>query len=207
MRFSTSTLFLGAFSSGWRRWAAWLVCIGTILLLGALRTATDAEYSFASLALLPVLAIAWMEGRRNGLLLAFFAAGMWAIADIASERQFSSAWVPWANAATRLMTYSLLVLLAAQVRLQLVRAHELATHDPLTGLLNRRAFLEAGASETERSKRYAHSLSVVFLDLDDFKQLNDSAGHGVGDAALQATAQALHGAMRSNDSVARLGGC
>lgn len=206
MRFKTSTFFLDTFSTGWHRWAAWFICIGTIILLGALRTETDAEYAFASLALLPVLAITWTEGRRNGLLLAWLAAAMWAIADIASERQFSSTWIPWVNAATRLMTYSLLVILTAQVRLQLERAHELATHDPLTGLLNRRAFFEAGASETERSQRYAHSLSIVFLDLDNFKQLNDSKGHDAGDAALQVTAKALHGTMRSNDRVARLGG-
>ncbi len=131
---------------------------------------------------------------------------MWAVSDMTPGRQFSAPWIPWANAVTRLMTYSLVALLVAQVRLQFEREHELATSDTLTRLLNRRAFLEAGAFEVNRSKRYGHPLAVVFLDLDDFKQLNDTKGHDAGDAALTATAGALLGALRSSDLVARLGG-
>lgn len=197
---------LGTFWTGWRRWAAWSICVSAIFLLGELRAVTDADFTFASLAILPVLVIAWIDGKKNGLLVAFLAAAMWAVADMVSERQFSTPWIPWANAVTRLMTYGLVALLAAQVRLQFEREHEHATQDSLTGLKNRRAFLEAGASEVVRSKRYAHPLAVVFMDLDDFKQLNDTKGHDAGDAALQATAKALHGALRSSDRVARLGG-
>ena len=192
--------------TGWRRWAAWSICVSALFLLGVLRMETDAEFTFASLALLPVLVIAWIGGRWNGLSIALLAAVMWNVADIASERQFSAPWIPWANAVTRLMTYSLVALLAAQVRLQLEREHELATSDPLTRLQNRRAFLDAGAFEVDRSKRYGHPLAVVFLDLDDFKQLNDTKGHDAGDTALRATAGALLGVLRSSDRVARMGG-
>ena len=201
-----SDFLYGAFWKGWRRWAVWSVCIGAVVLLGWFRTTTDAELAFASFTLFPVLFIAWLGGKRNGLFMAFLGAAMWAVGDIAAERQFSAAWIPWANAATRLFTYSLVAILAAEVRLQFQREHEHANRDALTGLLNRRAFLDAGKRETERSKRYAHPLTVVFIDLDDFKQLNDTTGHDAGDAALQATAQALLGALRSNDRVARLGG-
>ena len=79
-------------------------------------------------------------------------------------------------------------------------------HGVLTGLQNRRAFLDVGESETERSKRYARSLSVVSLDLDNFKQLNDTKGHDVGYVALRVTAKALLGTLRASDRVARLGG-
>ena len=177
-----------------------------LLVLGALRAATDAEFAFASLAVLPVLVIAWIGGKRNGLFAAFLAAAMWAVGDIASGRQFSALWIPWANAVTRLMTYSLVALLAAQLRTQLEREHEHATQDALTGVQNRRAFLEAGGVEVERAARYAHPLAVVFLDLDDFKQLNDTKGHDAGDAALRTTASALRDVLRSSDRVARLGG-
>ncbi|MFZ2302614.1 MAG: diguanylate cyclase [Gallionella sp.] len=196
----------GAFWEGWRRWAVWLVCIGAVMLLGWFRTTTDAELAFASFTLFPVLFIAWTGGKWNGLFMAFLGAAMWAVGDIVAERQFSAAWIPWVNAATRLFIYSLVAILAAQVCLQYRREHEQASCDALTGLLNRRTFLEAGKSETERSKRYARPLTVVFLDLDDFKQLNDTMGHDAGDAALQATARALCGTLRSNDRVARLGG-
>jgi len=205
-RIAAANFLIEAFWIGWRRWAAWSICIGTIVVLGAIRTATDAELTFASLALLPVLVIAWIDGKRNGLFMAFLATSMWAAADIASERQFSAEWIPWANAVTRFMTYGLVVLLAAQVRAQFEREHENATQDSLTGLQNRRGFVDAGAGEVERSKRYLLPLTLVYLDLDSFKQLNDSKGHAAGDLALRATAGALLGALRASDSVARLGG-
>lgn len=202
----SSRFLLGTFWTGWHRSAARSVCLGAILLLGVLRIANDAELTFVSLALLPVLVIAWIDGRRNGLFAALLAAAMWAVSDMAAEREFSAVWIPWANAVTRLLTYSLAALLVAQVRLQFEREHERATRDGLTGLLNRAAFLEAGDSEVERSKRYGHPLAVVFFDLDDFKQLNDTQGHDAGDAALRAMATALRGVLRSSDRVARLGG-
>jgi diguanylate cyclase (GGDEF)-like protein len=201
-----SDLLLDVLWTGWRRWATWAVCIGAIFVPASLQVATDAESAFTSLELLPVLVISWVGGKRSGLIVAFLAAATWAVSDIASEREFSAQWIPWANAATRLMTYGLVAILAAQLRQQFTREHDLATRDSLTGLQNRRAFLEAGEAEVERSKRYGHSLAVVFLDLDNFKQINDSMGHAAGDAALQATARALIGVLRSSDRVARLGG-
>ena len=80
--FRTSNFLFGDFWKGWRRWAAWSVCIGAVLFLGALRTATDAELAFASLTLFPVLFIAWIGGKGNGLLMAFLGAVMWAVGDI-----------------------------------------------------------------------------------------------------------------------------
>jgi len=150
--------------------------------------------------------ISWVGGRRNGLIAASLAAVIWAVSDIALERQFSAQWIPWANGLTRMMTYSLVAILAAQVRLQFVKEHELAMLDSLTGLQNRRAFLEAGESEVERARRYVHPIAVMFLDLDDFKKINDPLGHDAGDLALQATAGALLRTLRSTDRVARLGG-
>lgn len=196
----------GSYWTGWRRGVAWTVCLVAIFLLGLLGIRTDSELTFSSLATLPVLVIAWIDGKRNGLIVAFVAAAMWLIGDLASERQFDADWIPWANAITRQTTYSVAALLVAQIRLQLEREHRHATHDGLTGLQNRRAFFEAGSAEVERARRYAHPLAVIFLDLDDFKQLNDSTGHDAGDAALKATAKALLQALRSSDRVARMGG-
>ncbi len=205
-RFWSSAFLLAPFRTRWLRWAAWSGALAALLLLAAFRTATDAEFTFASLALLPVLFIAWVAGQWSGLFLAFLAAAMWTVADIAAGRQFSAAWIPWANALTHWLTYSLLAVLTDQFRRQYEREHEHATRDALTGLRNRRAFLESGAAEAARSERYGHPLAVAFLDLDDFKQLNDTKGHDAGDAALKATAAALLGALRSSDVIARLGG-
>lgn len=83
---------------------------------------------------------------------------------------------------------------------------ELATHDPLTGLLNRRAACDALARELARVDREGGAVAAVFVDLDGLKGLNDTFGHEVGDAAIVATAGVLRACARETDVVARLGG-
>jgi diguanylate cyclase (GGDEF)-like protein len=82
----------------------------------------------------------------------------------------------------------------------------LSYRDSLTGLANRRAFLEQLASALAAAKRYRQSFSILYVDLDNFKALNDSRGHQAGDKALQEIAGGLTGALRESDFVARLGG-
>lgn len=82
----------------------------------------------------------------------------------------------------------------------------MATTDALTGLLNRRAFLEATGREIARSKRYGDKLSAVLMDVDHFKQVNDRRGHASGDLVLHAVGKLLTSAVRTCDIVARWGG-
>jgi two-component system cell cycle response regulator len=82
----------------------------------------------------------------------------------------------------------------------------MATTDALTGLLNRRAFLDWGKREVLRSSRYNDSLSMILLDVDHFKQINDQRGHATGDIVLAGLARLLSGKVRSCDVVARWGG-
>ena len=78
--------------------------------------------------------------------------------------------------------------------------------DALTGFLNRRYFHERLIEEIERSKRHNTQLSLAIMDLDDFKQLNDTYGHQAGDEALKAIARCVHGSIRAIDVAARYGG-
>jgi diguanylate cyclase (GGDEF)-like protein len=131
---------------------------------------------------------------------------MWVVADLMSGRQFGLAWMPVANGLIRLATYGFVAYLIARMAALLARETELATRDALSGLLNRRAFFDAGAIEASRAKRYGRPLAVVFIDLDRFKQLNDTRGHDAGDAALKAVAEALRKSLRATDAVGRVGG-
>jgi diguanylate cyclase (GGDEF)-like protein/PAS domain S-box-containing protein len=81
-----------------------------------------------------------------------------------------------------------------------------AWYDALTGLPNRILFLDRLEHALLQAKRESRRLAVLFLDLDRFKMVNDSLGHGVGDQLLQAAAGRLQGALRKTDTVARLGG-
>lgn len=82
----------------------------------------------------------------------------------------------------------------------------LATTDPLTGLYNRRHFLECLAAEWSRFQRYYRSVSVLMLDIDHFKSVNDRHGHATGDAAIKAVAAACLEGKRKSDIVGRVGG-
>jgi diguanylate cyclase (GGDEF)-like protein len=82
----------------------------------------------------------------------------------------------------------------------------LASHDALTGLPNRRLFLEHLQQAMSRAKRHQGKLAVLFIDLDNFKDINDTVGHAAGDAVLHTIGQRLGHLLREVDTVARLGG-
>jgi diguanylate cyclase (GGDEF)-like protein/PAS domain S-box-containing protein len=86
------------------------------------------------------------------------------------------------------------------------RIRHLASHDALTGLPNRTAFSELLNAARAAARRHAHSLAVMFVDLDRFKVINDTLGHEAGDVVLQQAARRLRHTLRASDVVARLGG-
>lgn len=101
----------------------------------------------------------------------------------------------------------------AQIHKQIEDLHEqqdrldhLASHDSLTGLPNRRLFLDRLDQALARAKRQETQLALLFVDLDRFKLINDTHGHHAGDAVLQAVAQRLRGLLRETDTAARIGG-
>ena len=115
-----------------------------------------------------------------------------------------------AAAILSLLAIALLVATLARPLLQslgrVADVAEQAMIDPLTSAANRRGFERALAIELQRSERRGHSCALVVVDLDDFKQVNDRYGHGVGDDVLVTLADRLRDSMRSADTVARLGG-
>lgn len=88
----------------------------------------------------------------------------------------------------------------------MAQLQQLATRDSLTGLFNRREFQRALTEECERSLRFSHPFSLVMLDIDHFKKLNDTYGHPAGDEVLKHVASLLAGQVRAVDRVARYGG-
>jgi diguanylate cyclase (GGDEF)-like protein/PAS domain S-box-containing protein len=104
----------------------------------------------------------------------------------------------------RAVAHTLASTLARQRTEQRMR-HE-ALHDPLTGLANRTLLRDRLEHAIARSERERGATAVLFIDLDNFKAVNDSHGHAAGDAVLVESARRLHGAVRPGDTVARIGG-
>ncbi len=106
----------------------------------------------------------------------------------------------------------LLALLVDQLAVALQNARdyreklEQAIRDPLTGLYNRRYFFEALEKEVQRSERYGSDASLALFDVDDFKRINDTCGHAVGDEVLREIGRIVEGLIRPTDSFARIGG-
>ena len=100
-------------------------------------------------------------------------------------------------------SFNIMVRALSEARAELER---IALTDPLTSLANRRRFFEAGRLEVERSRRFDASLSVLALDLDFFKKVNDTYGHQAGDLILQGAANVFQLHVRGVDLVGRIGG-
>jgi diguanylate cyclase (GGDEF)-like protein len=86
------------------------------------------------------------------------------------------------------------------------RMKGLTRQDGLTGALSRGGFIEVLGDESKRSRRYLHPLTVVYVDLDDFKLVNDIQGHETGNSVLQVMVRTIRSTLREVDFVARLGG-
>jgi len=122
-----------------------------------------------------------------------------------SEERLPGAVVAW-NAAQQLGVFLLLATVVDAFKKRLLHEQLAARTDPLTGVANRRAFGEAASLEMERARRHGRPFSLLYLDCDDFKAVNDRLGHVGGDEVLAAVGSAVREAVRVHDTVARLGG-
>ncbi len=165
----------------------------------------DVRFSIFYLA--PIALTAWFVGRRAGILLSFLGAGLWLAESLVERRPGEPEILVVCGDGVLLLGLFLLVsTLLCALRAALWRERATARVDSLTQVSNRRAFSELAEAEIERMARYGGRFTVAYLDLDDFKQVNDRFGHETGDRVLVLAAQAIRKSLRANDIVARVGG-
>ncbi len=184
----------------------WFICLALIVALGTLRIATQAQFAFASLMLFPVIVGCWLSGRSGGWLLAVIASLLWGYADYSKGTTADDTIISFLNALVHLINYGIVVELVGRVMVLLQRESSTARTDRLTGLLNRRGFMEMAAQQVSAAERIASSVVIAFIDLDRFKQLNDTKGHEAGDAALREIGATLQKTKRASDICGRIGG-
>lgn len=193
------------FVSKQRRSTIWLMALAFVLGLGAVDYVTGTKISLTFFYLLPISLASWSLGRNPGRFVALLSALVIQAALFSSEIGEGLALMFW-NLAVRLAVVVFVADLVAEFRHLLKHQTELSRTDALTGSLNRRAFQEAGDVVLERMQRAPNPLTVAFLDIDNFKAVNDASGHAVGDALLVRVAECLRSRLWGTDTVARLGG-
>lgn len=187
--------------------------------VGWLDYVTGPWVSLSLLYVTPVLVAGWWLGRGPALAAALTAGSAWFIADARMGVGGSAGDLAW-NSSSRLVMLLALSAMLVRIRQDRSRLQEanarlaqlldqeehLARTDALTGLANRRAFLERLADELARAHRKSAPVCLGYLDIDNFKSLNDKLGHSIGDEFLGAVAKAIRVNVRAGDVPARLGG-
>lgn len=183
-----------------------LLCV---ILAGYLDLQTGDRISMILLYSVPILLSSRYCGRVEGIIVAVGAAASWFVFNILySHPEASGAILSW-NAFNRVGVFALIaytVTLQAKLRISLEREKLRANTDSLTGLLNKGAFRDRVEGEMNRARRYHHPISLAFIDLDNFKHVNDTQGHARGDKLLQDVAETIVLTIRNTDLVARVGG-
>ncbi len=191
-----------------RRNPQFMIITGVIctLLLGWLDNLFGASISLEFFYLLPVAFVAWFVGRKSGLLLAVLCASFWLATKMEYNESFSFFFQQLWNGLTAFAFFATVVLLLVKLRTLLEEAQDLSRTDYLTGAMNGRAFDEMVSLEILRQRRYGQTMTIAYLDLDNFKAINDTFGHTIGDELLKEVAATINGTLRRTDLVARLGG-
>jgi diguanylate cyclase (GGDEF)-like protein len=167
------------------------------------------QYSLLLFYLVPILHASWFAGRRAGILVSFISSLAWlASHELASPILLNPYRAVW-NVFIRLGIFLLITHLISwqQSLVASLESEKLrASTDPLTGVLNRRGFGRLISREQKRASRYKRPFSIAFIDLDDFKKVNDQFGHAAGDRLLCIFADTVRKSLRSFDQIGRLGG-
>ena len=184
------------------------VVLGLVLLavVGVLDAVTGPEISFSVFYLVPVLFAGSFVSRGAGRAMAFASAATWGLLDVLTGEAYSAAWIPLWNSAVRLIFFLLIIELVETQQQGLLIQRDLARTDSVTGIANARVFAERVDQVIARSRRDGRAFTITYIDLDRFKQVNDTFGHSEGDRLLREVATIMGRGIRETDIIARLGG-
>lgn len=175
------------------------------LVVLALDLASGSRVSVSVFYVLPVSVVALRFGNRVGLSAAVTAAACWFATETISDHDVATLVSFW-NGLVRLGFFAMISVLIVTVRDLLRERRDEARLDALTGVANGRGFRELAERELIRARRSNRPFTVVYIDIDRFKELNDAAGHSAGDAALKQLGSAMRDGVRTIDVIGRLGG-
>ena len=184
----------------------WAIGVLGILAIGTLDFASGVEVRVFPLYYVPLAVLAWRFGRAGATVATLLCGTSWLASNLLAglEYTISATWV--INTAMQTASFATVGLLIAVVRSSLIRERGVSRSDPLTEMLNRKGFYEEATRLVALCRRSGRPLTMAYIDLDNFKMVNDRLGHERGDDVLRTAADQLKAATRPSDVTARLGG-
>jgi len=182
-----------------------LLCLCLVAGIGFLDYLAK-DFSLLVLDLFPLALAAWFTGLSGGIAISFASASSWLITDGMAIPVRSHFLVPYWNVAAQFVFFVIAAYFLIGLKNSLLRERELARRDPLTGAYNGRAFIDLAWREINRARRYKHPFTFAYMDVDDFKEVNDRFGHAAGDELLRLVTETIKGNLRAVDIVSRVGG-
>ena len=185
----------------------WII-VGFILAveIGYLDFMTGYELSLSLFYLLPIAFVTWIVGRKSGVAISIVCALMWFTADIKSGHHYSHSAIIYWDTSIRFGFFLIVTLLLSTLKRSYEHVKELTRTDNLTGAVTTSFFYQLLRMEIDRFQRNKRPFTVSYIDLDNFKAVNDNFGHNVGDDVLCAVVRQIKYLLRKTDFVARLGG-
>ncbi len=183
-----------------------LVIIFLIAIVGIADYYTGDKIDTCVFYIIPMFIATWSMGLVAGLIVCFFCVIIMIITNVLLVQYKISMFIVYWNEAIRSTFFLILIFLLARLKSILGHEKRMARVDFLTQTANTRSFYEFIQYEIDRSQRYHYPISFIYMDIDNFKDINDRFGHIVGDNFLKAVAKIIKKNIRTNDIVARLGG-
>ena len=167
---------------------------------------TGRDVSFLIFYLVPIGFASWYAGSRWGVTIALLCGTVWYLEDVMGRETLPSAFLIAWNLVTKGIFLVVISRLFSRLKAALDSEARMARTDPLTGVANRRVLFDVLEYEIRAMPRTGAPLSLAFIDLDNFKEINDSIGHDAGDEVLRGVVRGIKAGVREMDLVARVGG-
>ncbi len=186
-----------------------IVIIGLMLfvILGFVDHFTWWEYSFSVFYLVPIMFVVWFtKSRTLGILMTIIGGIVWLLADVTAGHVYSQKIIPFWNTLVRLGFFYISVFLLLRLIKALEKEKEMSRTDSLTKISNSRHFFEILNYEKNKMIRNNLPITIAYVDIDNFKAVNDMYGHNIDDNLLYIVANTIKDGIRKTDTVARIGG-
>lgn len=183
-----------------------MIVLMLVAILGWLDYRTGFEISFSLFYLGPVAIVSWYLDKKIGYLIAILSISVWLVTNWAAGETYSHEIIRYWNASARFILFAGIIWLLEEFKRALNHEYMLARTDYLTGIANGREFQKQANLELLRASRSKQPLTIAYIDVDSFKQINDQYGHLEGDHILRVIAQTILASIRKTDFAARIGG-